>query len=105
MPKYVLAYHGGATPDDVSEEEMGKIMGAWQAWMEGLGSDLTDMGNAVMVSKTVTASGVEDGGGANPISGYSLLNAADFDAATAAVKDCPIFESGGTIEVGEAIEM
>ena len=105
MPKYVLAYHGGATPDDVTEEEMGKVMAAWQSWMESLGSDLTDQGNPIMVSKTVTASGVEDGGGANPLTGYSLLNAADIDAAAAAAKGCPIFESGGTVEVGEAIEM
>ena len=89
----------------MTEEEVGAVMGKWMSWMGGLGDALTDQGNAIGMSKTVTSGGVEDGGGANPATGYGILTATDIDAATALVKDCPIFESGGTIEVGEAIEM
>jgi hypothetical protein len=103
MPKYLLAYHGGATPE--TEPEVAKVMAAWQTWMEGLGDALLDPGNPVGVTKTVTSGGVEDGGGANPLSGYSLLNATDIGAAVAMAKDCPIFESGGTIEVAETVDM
>jgi hypothetical protein len=105
MPKYLLTYHGGATPEGMSEDEVQAVMGKWMAWMGGLGDALTDRGNAVKMSKTVTASGVEDGGGANPATGYSTLEAADIDAAMAMAKDCPIFESGGTVEVGETVQM
>ncbi len=105
MPKYLLTYHGGATPEGMSQEDMEAVMGKWTAWMGGLGDAFTDQGNAVMKSKTVTSSGVEDGGGVNPASGYSLLEASDIDAAVAMAKDCPIFESGGTVEVGETIQM
>jgi hypothetical protein len=103
MPKYLLAYHGGAMPE--TEEEGAKVMAAWQAWMGGLGEALLDPGNATGMAKTVTSSGVTEGGGANPVSGYSLLNAADIDAAAAMAKDCPILDGGGTVEVAETLEM
>lgn len=103
MPKFVFAYHGGSTPQ--SEEEGAKVMAAWGAWMEKHGKDFADPGNPVGMSKTVTAKGVENNGGSNPLSGYSLVNAADMDAALKIAKGCPILESGGTIEVVEAINM
>ena len=47
----------------------------------------------------------ENHGGANPASGYSLIEAADLDDALAKAKGCPILESGGSIEVAVAIDM
>ena len=103
MPKYLLAFHGGAMPE--TEEEGAKVMAAWQAWMGGLGEALVDPGNATGTAKTVTKAGVTEGGGANPVSGYSILNAADIDAAVSLTKDCPIFDAGGTVEVAETLDM
>jgi hypothetical protein len=48
---------------------------------------------------------VENNGGANPVSGYSLLEAADNDAAVAYAKQCPILESEGSVEVAECFDM
>ena len=74
MPKYVLAYHGGSMPE--TKEEQGKVMAAWGAWMGGLG------GNPVGQSATVNADGsISQDGGSNPLSGYSLLNADNQEAA------------------------
>ena len=104
MPKYVLVYHGGGRPETPEEGE--KVMAAWGAWMGSLGDAMIDGGNPVGMSRTVTTSGVEDNGGSNPISGYTLINAADMDAACKMAADCPILENGaGTVEVAEAIEM
>ena len=103
MPKYVLAYHGGGMPE--TEEEQAEVMAAWGAWMGSLGNALTDWGNPTGQAKTISGDNVTDGGGANPISGYSLLEAADIDAAVEAAKGCPIIEGGGSVEVAEAIEM
>lgn len=103
MPKFVFAYHGGEKPE--TEEEGAKAMAAWGAWMEKHGKDLVDPGNPVGMSKTVTANGVENNGGSNPLSGYTLVNATDMDAALAIAKDCPILQHGGTVEVVEAIDM
>ena len=104
MPKYVLAYHGGSMPE--TDEERNQVMQAWGAWMGGLGDDLVDPGNPVGQSSTVNADGsVAQGGGANPLSGYSLLNAPSQDAAIKAASGCPILERGGSVEVAEAIEI
>jgi hypothetical protein len=65
-----------------------------------------DGGNPVGESTTVNPDGsVSNNGGANPASGYSLIEAADLDDALAKAKGCPILESGGSIEVAEAIDM
>lgn len=104
MPKFMLIYHGGGRPD--TPEEGAKVMAKWQAWMGGIGEDLVDGGNPAGMSSTVSANGVSDDGGANPVSGYSLINAADMTAACEIAKGCPILDGGqGTVEVAEAMEM
>ncbi|WP_322866692.1 hypothetical protein U5922_011180 [Aquicoccus sp. G2-2] len=104
MPKFMFIYHGGGTP--ATPEEGAKAMAAWTSWLDGIGGNLVDGGNPAGMSKTVTASGVDDNGGANPVSGYSLVNAPDIDAACKMAKGCPILDGGnGSIEVAEALEM
>ncbi len=104
MAKFVFAYHGGGMPE--SEEEQAAVMAAWGAWMGGLGDSLIDMGNPIGQAKTVASDGsVTVGGGANPLSGYSLFVGADIDAGGAAAKGGPIRGGGGSVEVAEAIDM
>lgn len=104
MPKFILAYHGGAAPS--SPEEGQKVMQAWMAWFGSLGDAVVDGGNPAGMSKTVSAKGVAGDGGANPISGYSLINAADIDAACAMAKGCPMVVDGsGSVEVAECLDM
>ena len=105
MPKYVFAYHGdGDMPD--SEEEMASVMEAWGAWFGSMGDALLDGGNPTGAAKTVAADGsVSDGGGANAVTGYSLINADSLDAAIAIAKGCPVLAGGGSVEVAEAIDM
>ncbi|MEZ5810947.1 MAG: YciI family protein [Rhizobiaceae bacterium] len=102
MAKFVFAYHGGKMPE--TPEEGAKAMAAWENWFKQMGSAVIDGGNPVGKSKTVTANGVEDNGGANPLSGYSLVEADSIDAAIEMAKGCPILD-GGTVEVAEAMEM
>ena len=102
MPNYVLAYHGGNTPS--SPEEGAQEMAKWQAWFAEMGDAVADGGAPVGVSKTVSANGVSDDGGANPISGYSVLKADNLESALELAKGCPILPHG-TIEVAEVIEM
>lgn len=102
MPKYVFAYHGGKAPE--SPEEGAEVMARWQAWFGDLGDAVVDGGNPVGPSKTVSAGGVADDGGANPLSGYSIVRADSIDAAVEMAKGCPIMDHG-TVEVAEAMEM
>lgn len=104
MTKYVFVYHGGGMPE--SEAEGAKLMAAWNDWMGSLGTALTEGGNPIGQSMTVEADGsTSAGGGVNPASGYSLLEADSLDAAAAMAKGCPILLSGGTVEVGETVTM
>ena len=104
MPKYMFIYHGGAAPETPEEGE--KVMAAWGAWMENLGANLVDGGNPAGMSMTLTAQGVEQGGGANPVSGYTLVQADSMEHAIELGKDCPIFlADGASIEIAEAMEM
>ncbi len=104
MAKYLFVYHGGSHPQD--EEEVAKVMDAWGQWFGSMGSAVVDGGNPVGKSSTVQSDGsVADNGGANPASGYSLIEASSLDDAVAKAKGCPILECGGSIELAEAIDM
>ena len=103
MPKYVFAYHGGTVADSPAAHD--DAMAAWGAWFASLGDAVIDGGNPTGQSKTVTAKSVANGGGANPLSGYSLINAANIDAALEHAKGCPVLAVGGSVEVAEALEM
>lgn len=104
MAKYVFVYHGGGKPKD--QDEITRVMDAWGKWMGGMGSALIDGGNPVGKSTTVNSDGsVTDNGGANPISGYTLIEAATLDDAIKHAKNCPILAHGGSIELAEAIDM
>lgn len=104
MPKYLYVYHGGSAP--TSEDEAKRVMDAWGAWFGGLGSAIVDGGNPVGDSSTVNGDGsVSGNGGANPASGYSLINAENMEAALEKAKGCPILIGGGSVEVAEAIDM
>jgi len=104
MPNFIFAYHGGKRPD--SPEEGAKVMAQWEAWFKDMGDALVNPGNPVGMSKTVSASGVADNGGANPLSGFTIIDASDMDAAVAMAKGCPMVSSGdGSVEVAEIMEM
>jgi len=103
VPNYVLAFHGGKYPEN--PEEGARIMARWEAWMGGLGEALVNPGNPLGKAKTVSSTGVSDGGGSNPLTGFSIVAADDMDAALAMAGGCPHLDFGGTIEVAETMRM
>ncbi len=102
MPDFIFAYHGGKMPETPEEGE--KVMAAWRAWMGGMGTVLKDPGNPLGKSWTVSPKGADEGGGSNPLSGYSIVTASDLQAAIALTKGCPHLD-GGTVEVAEILPM
>ena len=99
MARFLYVYHGGKMPE--TEEEGRRSMAAWRNWLGGMGAQAVDPGNPVGKSKTVTESGVADNGGADPSSGYTIVEAASIDEAVAMAKGCPILANEGTVEVAE----
>lgn len=104
MPKFIFAYHGGKKPASPAEGE--KVMAEWNSWFQSLGQSVADPGGPVGQSHTVTKGGVAENGGANPLSGYTLVSAKDHAAAMAMAKGCPMVKDGsGQVEVAEIIDM
>jgi hypothetical protein len=103
MTEYMFAFHGGGMPE--TPEEGAKMMAAWGAWMEGLGDSMVNPGNPVGMSKTVSSAGIADNGGANPLSGYTIVKADSIEEACKMAAGCPICASGGSVEVAPIVEM
>ena len=104
MPKFILVYHGGGMPETPEAQEA--AMAAWGAYYGAIGEAVVDGGGPAGMSKTVSPSGVANDGGANPISGYTIVDAADQDSACDMAKGCPLVQDGsGSVEVAEIIEM
>lgn len=103
MPKFLFAYHGG---HQFETKEEGMVhMAKWQAWSAGLGDAVVDPGMPVSGSKTVSSDGITDGGGSNPLSGITIVQADTIEAALEMAKSCPHVTIGGTIEVAQAMDM
>jgi hypothetical protein len=102
MAKFVYVYTGGQSNDTPEAQEA--AMAAWTGWMGSLGSAFTDVGNPFGASVTVTADGSSEGAPSGA-GGYSIVEAASLADAVAMTKGCPVLDSGGAVEVFEAIAM
>jgi len=104
MAKYLFVYHGGKPPKDVAETK--RVHDAWGAWFGSLGAAIVDGGNPVGKSSTVLPDGsVVGNGGANPVSGYSLVEASSLEDAHKKARGCPLLQVGGSVEIAEAFDM
>lgn len=103
MPNYILAYHGRKMPE--SPEEGAEHMAKWEARATGFGDSLVIRCTALGQSKSVCSSGVTDGGGADPLLGYSILKAENIDVAVKMVEKSPHVNFGGTMVIAEMMEM
>jgi len=99
MPNYIIAYYGGRKPE--SPEEGARHMAKWKAWVGGLGDAAANPGTPLGKSRIVSSDGVSDDGGANPMSGFSVVDADSMEAAIEIAKACPFLDTGGTLEVAE----
>jgi hypothetical protein len=100
MTNYLLTYYGGGMPE--SQEEQAQVMQAWTAWLGRLGDALVDGGNPTSISRAIAPDGSVMDATSAP-SGYSIIKAADIDAAVAAAKGCPVLAGGAAIVVSETI--
>ena len=103
MSKYLFAYSGGSTPESESEQQA--VMAKWMGWFGTLGDAVVDGGNPFSVSTSVGSGGSVGNGAGTRLTGYSLVSAKSLDAASELAKGCPVLESGGRVDVYEAIEM
>ncbi len=103
MAKFIIAYHGGGKPET---PEQGKAqMAAWQQWLTDLGDAVIEPGNPIPNSKVVTSGGVAEADPATRMSGYTLVNAENMDAAIVVAQACPFLDTGGSLHVGQLMSM
>jgi hypothetical protein len=102
MGKYLYAYKGGGMA--ATEEEQAKSMAAWEAWLGGLGDSLVD-GGAPFGHSAAISPGGPNGDAGSGLTGYSVVSASSLDDAATKAQSCPIFASGGSVDVYEALEM
>src|SRR5258708_40046224 len=70
--------------------------GAWSRWQLELGARLKDRGNPGFAAAALGASVA-----ATTLGGYSLIRAANLDAAVALAKGCPMLGDAGAVEICE----
>ncbi len=101
MTKFVYIYHAPMTPAEAmppTPEQMDAVMQEWGAWAGRVGDDMVDFG-------TPLAGGVRvsPGGATAPsereVSGYSIIEAADMDAAIELAKNHPHLNMPGGCEI------
>jgi hypothetical protein len=102
MAKFVYLYSGGQMAETPEAQE--ESMRVWTAWFGTFGDSLVDLGNPFTASSTVTAGGPSDGA-TSKLGGYSIINAESLAEATKKADGCPVLESGGSVEVYEALPM
>lgn len=103
MSEFMITYHGGNVPQ--TKEEGQKAMAEWKAWATSLGEALTNPGTPVGKTKVLTSKGVSNEPSPNPLMGFSIVEAANIEAALDLIKDCPHLKYEGTLEVSEMLKM
>jgi hypothetical protein len=96
MAEFIFIYR---TPADYTPGTSDEIA-AWNAWFQGMGSQLRDLGKPVF-----NRAAVGDSADGALLGGYSLVTAENLDEALMLAKGCPIVAAGGGVEVGELADL
>ncbi len=93
MVKFMMVYSGEATDlSEMTPEEGQAVLQKWNSWMGNVGSALVDIGSPFGAGRSV----VDDGSSGEPASltGYSIVEASDLDAAHALTEGHPYLAEG-----------
>ena len=93
MARFMLIYKGDATDmADMTEERSKAVLDKWMSWISKVGPALSDVGTPFGPGASV----VDDGSRGTPakLTGYSIIEAEDLDAAVAFVDGHPYLSEG-----------
>lgn len=103
MAEFIITYRGGSKP--ATPEEGAAHMQRWQTWLGGLGDAVVNPGTPLGKSKLVTSDAVIDDV-PDALTGFSVVEAADMDAALVMAKACPFLEmDNASLEVAPVMSM
>ena len=104
VEKFVFVYYGGKMAPIPKEQQ--KSMADWNAWFASLGKAVVDAGAPTMPGKVVSSKGIKDGTIGEAVTGYSVIQADNIDAAAKLAAKCPqVTSAGGQIAVYKAMPM
>jgi hypothetical protein len=107
MAKFIYLYRGPATPmSGLTPEEGAARMAAFGAWMDKLGPALLDVGSPFGSRASVRDDGIPASAG--DLTGYSIVEANDLDAAKAFTDGLPFLSNRDgkcAVEIFELLPM
>ncbi len=96
--KYIYIYTGGREPQ--SEAEGKAMMGAWMAYFGKIGPSIVDGGAPFAPGSRMLGAGKASG-----VTGYSIVQADNLEAAVALTSGHPHIAHGGGVEVFELVKI
>jgi hypothetical protein len=98
MARFLVTYIGGGMSHD--PELMAQAKAAFMAWAEQTGPALIDPGSPLQtVAMIASGTPAEEA----TVSGYSIIEADDTEAAKALLASHPFIGRGGTLQVSQAL--
>ena len=110
MKKFIVIYHAPAASAqemaNVSTEDQKKGMEAWMTWAKKCGNKLVDMGAPLMGGQSLHVDGT-NGNSTKNVSGYSILQAENMDAAKSLLQGHPhlAHKAVNSIEIHETMSL
>jgi hypothetical protein len=108
MPNYVVLYNApvsaSAQMENNDPDMAAAAMQAWNDWAARAAGGIVDMGTPLGNGRRLTSGGASEAN--TEVAGYSILQAADIDAAVSLLDGHPHFQMpGSSIEVHETLEL
>ena len=106
MTSYLYLFRGGETGNQLSPDQMQAHMQKWGAWIGSLsqsgkykGGDPLEAGGKTLSGQSRTLTDGPFAEAKDVIGGYLLVTAENEGEAIELASGCPIFETGGAVEV------
>ena len=110
MSEFMYLFRGSGPTG--SPEEMQQQMQKWAAWAKDLsskgylrGGDPLDRSGKVLVGADKTVTDGPFAEAKDVVGGYMIIEAEDLSTATELSTGCPIFASGGSVEIRPVLKM
>ena len=101
MARFLVIYHTGEMT--VDQPSVAEARAAFMRWAAKTGAALADLGEPVRSAVTVTREGAGDRSVPGPFMGWSVIEAADSDAAARLLRDHPFISRGGLLRIIEPV--
>jgi hypothetical protein len=103
MNTYVVLFRGGLPKEKLTDDYLSRFTN-WAKYVSKdlrLGNRLRPEGKIISGKNGENVSNVEFSG--LLVGGYIVIEADDYDSAVSKLKECPILENGGSVEVREVL--